>query len=301
MKKFLVMLCGPTAVGKTDVAIGVAKHFGTEIISADSRQVYRDMRIGTASPDQQQLATVPHHLIGHITITDTYNVSIYEREVLLLLEDLFTRHQMVILTGGSGLYLDVISKGIDDLPDIDPDLRRKLRRRFEEEGIGWLREEVSRTDPEYFARVDQSNPNRLLRALEVFYTSGQPFSSLRVSKGIQRNFTTIKTGLMLPREVLIERIDRRVDSMIKQGLVEECKSLLPYRELNALNTVGYKEIFSFLDHRCTLEEAIEKIKTNTRRYAKRQMTWFKRDPDIRWFAPEEAEELIGYIKDQMQR
>lgn len=300
MKKFLVMLCGPTAVGKTDVAIEVAKYFGTEIISADSRQVYREMRIGTASPDQQQLAAIPHHLIGNITITDTYNVSIYEHEVLSLLEDLFTRHQMVILTGGSGLYLDVISKGIDDLPDTDPDLRRKLRRRFDEEGIGWLREEVARIDPLYFTRVDQSNPNRLLRALEVFHISGKTFSSLRVSKGIQRNFTIIKTGLTLPREVLNERIDRRVDRMIRDGLVEECKSLLLYRELNALNTVGYKEIFSFLDHRCTLEEAIEKIKTNTRRYAKRQMTWFKRDPDIRWFTPEEAEELIGYIKDQMQ-
>lgn len=300
MKKFLVMLCGPTAVGKTDVAIGVARHFGTEIISADSRQVYREMRIGTASPDQQQLAAVPHHLIGHITITDTYNVSIYEQEVLLLLEDLFTRHQMVILTGGSGLYLDVISNGIDDLPDIDPDLRRKLRRQYEEEGIEWLQKEVACIDPEYFARVDTANPNRLLRALEVFYTSGQPFSSLRLSKEIRRYFKIIKTGLTLPREVLNERIDRRVESMIKDGLVEECNSLLPYRELNALNTVGYKEIFSYLDHRSTLEEAIEKIKTNTRRYAKRQMTWFKRDPDIRWFAPEEAEELIGYIKDQMQ-
>ncbi|HRZ42705.1 MAG TPA: tRNA (adenosine(37)-N6)-dimethylallyltransferase MiaA [Bacteroidales bacterium] len=300
MKKFLVMICGPTAVGKTEVAIEVAKHFGTEIISADSRQVYREMRIGTAAPDAHQRDAVPHHLIGHISVTDPYNVSRYEGEVMSLLEGLFSTRQMVILAGGSGLYLDVISRGIDDLPDIDPALRRNLRQKYEERGIVWLQEEVARLDPDYFGRVDRMNPSRLLRALEVFETCGQPFSTLRISKEVQRPFSIIKVGLTLPREVLNQRIDMRVERMIGDGLVEEYRTLFPFRELNALNTVGYKEIFTFLDDRCTLEQAVEKIKTNTRRYAKRQMTWFKRDQGIRWFSPDDTGILIRYLTDQIQ-
>ncbi len=288
----LLIICGPTAVGKTEVAIRVAKHFETEIISADSRQIYREMVIGTAAPDSEQLAEVPHHLIGHRSVKETYNVSIFEQEVLALLEILFKKHHLVVITGGSGLYLDVITKGIDDLPDIDPFIRSKLRKAFEDKGLEWLQAQVQQTDPEYWEQVDRMNPNRLLRALEVFETTSQKFSSLRLETVKNRPFRVIKTGLTLPREALNKRIDLRVDRMLEQGLVNECKGLLPFRDCNALNTVGYKEIFHYFEGKCTLDQAVIDIKTHTRRYAKRQMTWFRRDQEIRWFSPAAIEPLV---------
>ena len=293
--KHLVVIAGPTAVGKTDVAIHLASLFNSEIISADSRQFYREMSIGTAKPDQNQLTKINHHFIGQLSISDYYNVSIFENDVLSLLKSLFEKYNIVFLVGGSGLYIDAVCKGIDDFPDPAPELRNYLKAVLIQDGISKLQEMLQHLDPEYYSAVDINNPNRLLRAIEVCQTTGQKFSEQRLNSHKNRDFNIVKIGLNLPRPELFSRIGLRVDQMIESGLVKEVESLLPYRQLNALNTVGYKEVFEFLDSKITLEKAIENIKTNTRRYAKRQLTWFKRTDEYTWFEPSDINEITSYL------
>jgi tRNA dimethylallyltransferase len=281
----LIVVTGPTAVGKTSVAIEVAAHFGCDIVSADSRQFYHDLKIGTAAPTNEQLLRVNHHFVAQLSPEDTYDVSKYEAEVMALLPSLFEKNPYVILTGGSGLYLQAVYEGMDSLPDSDPQIRKQLREQFENEGIASLRYMLRQLDAEYYATVDLANPNRILRALEVCIGMGVPFSSFRKSKPIPRNFRTLKIGLDLPRAELHNRINKRVDQMIADGLLDEARHFYPHRHLNALNTVGYKELFDHFDGKITLEAAIEKIKTNTRRYARRQLTWFRKDKDFIWCNP----------------
>jgi tRNA dimethylallyltransferase len=293
--KYLVIVAGPTAVGKTDVAIQLAQKWNTEIISADSRQFYNEMSIGTAKPDRKQLSIVTHHFVGQLSIHDYYNVSIFEKEALQVLDSLFEKHQLVFMVGGSGLYIDAVCNGIDDFPDPEPELRSYLKGVFQDEGIEKLQQMLSALDPEYFETVDINNPNRLLRALEVCHTTGKKFSEQRLNSSKKRDFQTIKIGLNLPRPELFSRIEMRVDQMIEDGLVNEVKNLLPFRHLNALNTVGYKEIFEYLDSKITLQQAIINIKTNTRRYAKRQLTWFNRTGEYTWFEPTQLNEITNYL------
>lgn len=298
--KYLIVVTGPTAVGKTAFSIRLARHFNTEILSADSRQFYREMRIGTAYPEPDELKAVRHHFIGNLSVTDAYNVSRYENEALDLLELLYTKTDVVVLTGGSGLYIDAVCKGIDKLPDYDPALRKKLKAQLKNEGLLAFGKRLEALDPEYYEVVDQNNPNRLLRAMEVCIQTGQTYTSLRKNQARPRSFGIIMLGLNTEREILFRRIGERVDAMMDKGLLEEVNSLLPFRGYNALNTVGYKELFSYIDGDMSLEEAVEKIKTNTRRYAKRQLTWFKRDPEIQWFENEDFDAALTYISKRMQ-
>ena len=294
----LIVIVGPTASGKTEIAIKVAKLLGTEIISADSRQFYRELSIGTAKPSETLLAEVKHHFIGHISITEDYNISRFEQDAIKLLEELFERHEVVVMTGGSGLYIDAVCNGIDDQPEHDLEIRKQLNAEYKLSGIKYLQDELLRLDPSYYEVVDRSNPHRLMRAIEVCIITGKPYSSFRKGLQQQRSFRVVKLGIQVPRDELIERINRRVDKMLENGLVGEVKANYQNHDKNALNTVGYKEIFEYLDGNYTLQEAIEKIKINTRRYAKRQMTWFRKDPDIEWIKPEnlkDPEELIKTI------
>ncbi len=297
MKKKLYVIAGPTAIGKTTFAIEFAKKLNTEIISADSRQFYKELKIGVAAPSDEELAAVRHHFVGHLSITDYYNVSKFEQDVLSFLKNFFKEHNSAILVGGSGLYIDAVCKGIDNLPDPDENLRNRLKNTLNTEGIEFLQQLLEELDPDYFDIVDLNNPNRLLRALEVIIQTGETYSSLRNNKPQQRDFKIIKIGLNRPREELVEIIEKRVDKMIENGLVEEVSNLKKFRNVNALKTVGYQEIFSYFDGKYTLDEAIEKIKTNTRRYAKRQVTWFKRDKDIRWFLPSEKDKIFKLLID----
>ncbi len=297
MSKKLFVISGPTAIGKTALAIDVAQQLNAEIISADSRQFYKELKIGVATPSKEELSSVKHHFIGHISITDYYNVSKFEQDVLTFLDKYFKTNDNAVMVGGSGLYIDAVCKGIDDLPDPDENLREKLKGLLETNGIGYLQQLLEELDPDYFDIVDLNNPNRLLRALEVIIQTGETYTSLRNSKPQKRNFEIIKIGLNRPREELVEIIEKRVDRMIADGLVEEVRKLEKYRGVNALKTVGYQEIFSYFDGTFTLDEAIEKIKTNTRRYAKRQITWFKRDKYINWFLPAERKRIIEGLQD----
>ena len=294
-QKYLIVVAGPTAIGKTAFSIKLAKHYKTEILSADSRQFYSEMRIGTAYPEPEELAAVKHHFIGNLSIKDEYNVARYEAEALALLDELFLKHDVVILSGGSGLYIDAICKGIDELPDHDPILRQKLKEELEQKGIEVFGEKLKELDPEYYEVVDLNNPNRLLRALEVCLQTGETYTSLRKNTSKSRSFNIIRIALNTERELLFQRISERVDKMMEKGLSDEAGSLLPFRERNALNTVGYKELFAYFDGDVTLERAVENIKTNTRRYAKRQLSWLKRDEEIRWFTPVGFEEVLLHI------
>lgn len=287
-KPLLIVIAGPTAVGKTAVSIEVAEYFGCSIISADSRQFYRDLKIGTAAPDALQLSRVKHHFVGQLSLDERYDVSKYETEVLALLSDLFSENPVVVLTGGSGLYIQAVCEGLDNLPDSDPEIRAELRLKYEEEGIAVLRSMLQKLDPEYYAKVDLANPNRLLRALEVCLSTGKTFSSFRTDQKTERPFNILKIGLDLPRNELHQRINARVEQMMADGLETEARNYYSFRDLNALNTVGYKELFEYFDGNCTLSEAVEKIKTNTRRYARRQLTWFRRDKAMLWCRPDEA-------------
>ena len=281
-KNTLIVIAGPTGIGKTALAIDVAKHFNTEIVSADSRQFYKELKIGAAFPNHKELSVVKHHFIGNLSITDEYNVSKYEQDALQTLETIFTTHNTAVLVGGSGLYLDAVCKGIDELPDPDLELRESIKTLFNENGITALQSKLKLLDPEYYNQVDRDNPKRLMRAIEVCITTGKTYTSLRLSNPKPRNFNIIKIGLFTDREVMYWRINQRTDKMIKDGLIEEAYSLLPYRNYNSLNTVGYKELFNYFDKTITLEEAIDKIKIHTRRYAKRQLTWFNKDDKIIW-------------------
>lgn len=295
-----MVIAGPTGVGKTRVSLETARHFGTEILSADSRQMYREMRIGTAVPSMEELALVRHHFIGNLSISDYYNASRYEEEAIALLNRLFRRSPVVVLTGGSMLYVDAVCNGIDDLPTVDPLIRDQLLRQYHREGIGSLRELVRQLDPEYYRTVDPDNPKRLLHALEICMMTGKPYSSFLKREKKQRSFRILKCGLNMDRKSLYEQINRRVDEMVAAGLEEEARGLLPFRSLNALNTVGYREWFSFFDGACTREETIAQIKSNTRRYARKQLTWFRRDQAITWFHPDETEKLITFIEKEIK-
>ncbi len=283
--KTLIVIAGPTASGKTDYSIELAKKLKTVILSADSRQFYKEMSIGTAAPTEEELSQVKHYFVHHISIEDKYDVADYERDALQLLDELFKTHDSVVMTGGSGLFIDAVCHGIDAMPDIQPETREIVEELLKKGGLKALQDEVQHLDPEYFAIVDQQNPRRLQRALEVCYQTGQTFTSFRSGNTVQRDFDIKKYALLWDRQALIERIDRRVDMMMKQGLLEEAKALYPKRHLNALNTVGYKELFVYFDGQCTLDEAVEQIKIHTRQYAKRQMTWLRKDTSYQWVIP----------------
>ena len=296
MKNTLIVLIGPTGVGKTELSLSIAEHFHTCIVSSDSRQLYADLKIGTAAPTPDQLARVPHHFVGTLKLTDYYSAAQYEAEVMAKLEELFQQHDVVVLTGGSMMYVDAICKGIDDIPTVDKETRELMIQRYEEEGLEKLCAELKLLDPEYYQIVDLKNPKRVIHALEICYMTGKTYTSFRTRSTKERPFRIIKIGLTRDREELYDRINRRVDEMMKEGLLEEAKSVYEYKHLNSLNTVGYKEIFQYLDGEWTLDFAIEKIKQNSRIYSRKQMTWFKRDTDITWFHPDQKEEIMNHIK-----
>ncbi len=296
--KTLIVIAGPTASGKTAFAIQVAKALNTVILSADSRQFYKEMSIGTAAPTEEELSQAKHYFVHHISIEDKYDVADYEREAIQLLDELFKTHDVVIMTGGSGLFIDAVCNGIDAMPDVEPEIREKVEKMLAEGGLKALQDEVQRLDPAYLAIVDQQNPRRLQRALEVCYQTGKPFSSFRSGETVKRDFTIKKYALLWDRQALIERIDKRVDMMMEQGLLKESKSLYPKRHLNALNTVGYKELFAYFDGDCTLNEAVEQIKIHTRQYAKRQMTWLRKDNSYQWIMPEDFDSTVSTLQQE---
>ena len=299
-EKYLVIIAGPTASGKTATAIKVAKALGTVIISADSRQFYKEIPIGTAAPTHEELAEVQHYMIHNLRVDDRYDVADYERDVIVLLNELFLTHDVVVMTGGSGLFIDAVCKGLDSMPDISEKNRKLVDELYKEGGLEALQKETQRLDPEYYDIVDKQNPRRLQRALEVYYQTGLPYSLFRNNKAKVRDFKVIKLALLWNRNELIERINIRVDRMISDGLLEEAKSMYHKRHLNSLNTVGYKEMFQYLDGKVSLNEAIELIKISTRQYAKRQMTWLRKNKDYQWFAIDEIDNMIKYIKSQQE-
>lgn len=297
--KSLILVVGPTAVGKTDLCLKLAKKFNTEIVSCDSRQFYKETNLGTAKPSLSELAQARHHLINTLSIEEDYDVKQFEKDALEALNGIFQTHSVAIMTGGSGLFADAITQGFDDIPNVDPEIRSRLIAQFELNGLEWLRSEVCQADPEYYEQVDRQNPQRLLRALEVYIGTGSKFSRFRVKKQVVRSFRTIKIGLERDREELYKRIDSRMDQMIASGLFTEAEALFEKRHLNALQTVGYSEIFGYLEGRYGREEAVRLMKRNSRRYAKRQLTWFRRDPEIRWFHPDQAEEILAWVSSQI--
>jgi len=298
--KYLIVITGPTASGKTALAIEAALHYGCEIVSADSRQFYRGLETGTAAPDAEQLKAVRHHFIGHLNPEQAYDVSQYEADALRLLRQLFAVSDFVVLTGGSGLYIKAVCEGLDELPSGNAEIREMLREMLEEEGLPALRTMLRKLDPEYSEKVDPANPNRLLRALEVCLSTGKPFSSFHTNTPVTRDFIPVKIGIDLPRAELHRRINARVDKMMEAGLEEEARKYYDRRHLNSLNTLGYKELYSYFSGEITRDEAVEKIKTNTRRYARRQLTWFRKDKDIIWCKPD-ASEVIAVINSQTGR
>lgn len=297
----LLVITGPTASGKTDISVEIAMRYGCDIISADSRQIYSGLSIGTAAPSTDQLGKVKHHFVGFLPVTSYYSASIYEQEVIKLLPSLFDKNRVAILTGGSGLYIDAVCNGIDNIPDVDPDIRNHYIEKLSKEGVESLRNELRIVDPEQYSRVDLKNPRRIMRALEIFATTGRPYSSFLNRDKTERDFRIVKIGLMPLRDLLYDRINRRVDNMIAAGLVEEARSFYPYRNFNALQTVGYRELFKSFDGEITLSEAVELVKRNTRRYARRQITWWTRDKEIRWFSPDDFRLISEYISEKTER
>jgi tRNA dimethylallyltransferase len=295
-RKTLIVIAGPTAVGKTAVAIKLAHHFQTEIISADSRQIFRELTIGTAKPTVEELKMVPHHFINSHSINDEYDAAQYGRDALVLINKLFEAHDTLILCGGSGLYIKAVSEGFDDIPEIPENIREELVARYEQHGLPWLQNKMQELDPDHFQTIDQKNPHRLIRAIEVWLATGKSIASFRSHSRISHSFDIIKIGLEMEREELYQRIDARMDQMIERGLFEEASALYPQRSRQALQTVGYKEIFDFMDGKYEREEAIRLLKRNTRHYAKRQLTWFKRDTEMHWFFPGEVEKMIALIQ-----
>lgn len=292
MNKYLISIVGPTAIGKTALSIKLAKHFNTEIISADSRQFFKEMQIGTAAPSPEELASIKHHCVHHKSITDKYNVGSFEKEALQVLAKIFKTHDVAIMVGGSGLYVDAVTKGLDNFPEVDPNIRTQLNSRLTEDGLESLQLELKMLDPKAYHDIAIDNPHRVIRALEVCIGSGQTYSSFLGKIKTKRPFEVINIGLTAERQIIYNRINQRVDIMINNGLLEEVKSLTTSRHLNALNTVGYKEIFNYLDNTWTLEFAISEIKKNSRRFAKRQLTWFKRDLSTLWFDYQDHLDII---------
>ena len=299
----LVVITGPTAVGKTELCLNIAESYGIPIINADSRQIYSDMHIGTASPTEEQLRRVKHHFVGNLHLGDYYNASMFEQDVLHVLEKEFDgrNDHIALMTGGSMMYIDAVCNGIDDIPTITDDVRQWMKQRLESEGLERLCEELRLMDPEYYAIVDRHNTRRVVHALEICHQTGNTFTSYRVRERKHRPFAIVKIALNREREVLYERINRRVDSMMVAGLEDEARRLLPYRHENALNTVGYKELFAYFDGIWPLDEAVERIKGNTRRYARKQLTWFKRDTAVRWFDADDNKEIMTYISQEWSR
>lgn len=295
MAKTLIVIAGPTAIGKTTLAITLAQRYRTEIISADSRQFYREMSIGTAKPSSEELSGAPHHFIDSLSVLDSYTVGDYERECLALIERLFTENNIVILVGGSGLFVNSVIYGFDELPSTSSEIRASWNTRLATNGIIYLQEKLKLVDPVFYNEVDLNNPQRLIRALEVYDSTGKPFSEFRNKVRKIRPFNIVQIGLSTNRDSLYQNINNRVESMIAAGLVEEVESLKVFRHLNPLNTVGYSELYDYLDGKITLGDAIEKIKQNTRRFAKRQLTWFNKSGDFKWFQPHEKEKLVSYL------
>jgi len=297
-KRRLIVIAGATGSGKTDLSIEIARHYGAPIISTDSRQIYRGMAIGTAQPTSEQLRSAEHHFIACFDVTQEFNCGEFEKRALELLDELFERSETVVAVGGSGLYIKALCEGMDDLPEADKELRDALMKRYEAEGLEPLSGELKRLDPLYCESADLNNPARVLRALEVCRKTGMPYSSFRKGVRKPRNFDIVKIGIAMPREMLYERINRRVDMMIAAGLEAEARALLPYRKCNSLHTVGYSEMFEMFDGKISFDEAVELIKRNSRRYAKRQITWFGRDAEIKWFGPHDVSEIVEYIDSQ---
>lgn len=295
--KTLITLQGPTGVGKTELSLRLAEFFDTCILNADSRQVYRDIPIGTAAPTEAERQRVPHHFVGMLALDDYYSAAQYESDVLRLLNDeVFPQKDVAILSGGSMMYIDAVCKGIDDIPTIDAETREMMRERYEREGLEPLAEELRLLDPDYYAECDIRNPKRVVHALEICYMTGRTYTSFRVRRKAHRPFRIIKVGLQREREELYARINRRVDSMMQDGWLDEARRVLPFRHCNSLNTVGYKELFKYLDGEWELDFALEKIRRNTRVYSRKQMTWFRRDEEVRWFHPEDANGILDYLQ-----
>lgn len=296
MSKTLIVITGPTAVGKTTLCLDIASSFGIPIINADSRQIYRELRIGTAAPTEEQLRQVRHYFVGILGLDDYYNASLYEQQVMELTRQLFATSDYALLSGGSMMYIDAVCNGIDDIPTVDDDTRRLMKQRLATEGLEALCEELKRLDPEHYNIVDRQNPRRVVHALEICHMTGRTYTSFRTNSRKERPFTIRKVALSRPCEELYQRINARVDQMMADGLLDEARALLPRRSLNALNTVGYKEMFNYFDGVWTLDEAVERMKGNTRRYARKQLTWFKKDPEVKWFTPDDKENIINYLQ-----
>ncbi len=300
MPKTLVVITGPTGIGKTEVSIKVAQHFNAEIVSADSRQIFKELCIGTAVPSEEELAAVPHHFIQSHSVEENYNASRYETEALELINKLFQQNDILLLLGGSMLYIDAICKGIDIMPDADPEVRASLKKQLEEEGLESLRLQLKTLDPEYYKKVDLKNPNRIIHALEISIQTGKPYSSFRSDTPKERPFQIIKIALNCDRQVLHNRINLRVDKMMEAGLEEEARSVFHKKYLNSLNTVGYQELFAYFNAEISRDKAIELIKRNSRRYARKQITWFRRDESVKWFEPTDTKEIIDWINAQIK-
>jgi tRNA dimethylallyltransferase len=294
--KTVIIVAGPTALGKTAVAIELAKHFKTEIISADSRQCFKELNIGVARPSAKELEQVRHHFIASHSISEDINAAAFEQYAIKKVNELFQQHDTVIMVGGTGLYIKAFCEGLDEIPFIDISIRENIIKTYEEKGLSWLQQQVEEKDPEFYKTGEIQNPQRMMRALEVIESTGQSVLHFRKGKKAERDFNIIKIGLELPKEQLHHNINTRVDKMIVGGLVQEVQSLQPYQQFNALQTVGYSEIFNYLNGKLSLEEAVKNIKTNTRQYAKRQMTWFRKDKEMKWFAPLEVNEMIEFVK-----
>ena len=293
--KTLVVLLGPTGVGKTELCLTIAEHMGVPIINADSRQIYAELPIGTAAPTKEQRRRVKHYFVGSLHLTDYYSASMYEMDVTRLLASLFKGSDTALLSGGSMMYIDAVCNGIDDIPSVDSSVRKMMKQRYEVEGIAALRDELARLDPEYYSVVDKNNPKRIIHALEICHTTSRTYTSFRTHKRKQRPFRILKIGISRERAELYDRINSRVDTMMAEGLVDEARKVYPLRGINALNTVGYKELFEHFDGKCTLDYATERIRCDTRRYCRKQLTWFRRDKEINWMRPENVEEIINYI------
>ncbi|MFC2090237.1 tRNA (adenosine(37)-N6)-dimethylallyltransferase MiaA [Bacteroidota bacterium] len=301
MSKFLVIIAGPTACGKTATGIALAKHYKTEIISADSRQIYKETSIGTAVPSPEELKTVAHHFIQEISLNNYYNASMYELDVLKRLKQLYEKYRVIFMVGGSGMYINAVCFGIDDLPTVDQKIRTNLAEKFEKEGLVSLQEKLKQLDPVSYERIDLNNQYRVLKALEISIQTGRPYSSFLTHQKRERDFQIIRVGLDMDREILYKRINSRVDEMMKNGLMEEVKGLIEFRSSNALKTVGYRELFSYLDKKISMEEALDLIKRNTRKYARKQLTWFRKDKLFPWFHPQNLDIISEYIDQEMQK
>ncbi len=298
--KILWSIVGPTGIGKTALSIELAKNLKTEIISCDSRQFYKELKIGTAAPSSEELSLVTHHFIGNLSIAQDYSVGDFEKDALRKINELFNKYDQLIMVGGSGLYEKAVNEGLDNFPDIDSKVREDLMVEIQEKGLSYLQEELKKNDPEYYSQVDYNNPVRVMRALEIFRGTGKPYSSFRKNLVEKRNFTSVKIGLTASRDLIYDRINKRVDLMMEKGLLEEVISLQSYRHKNALQTVGYKELFDYLDGNSSLEFAIDEIKKNSRRYAKRQLTWYRRDESVNWFDYQSTQEIVDFVTEKIR-